>query len=138
MRRGGRNGSEDGVMLADYTARIVDVPGRGIRLEPAGGSAVPDQPNDVDLLAIGIAFALGAAGYEHHPEPRDPEAQTLEGLLAGTAVMPWRRAAAGAGPGTADPGTEPHVICGQAASGMFTCTVRYLPASTPQAGSGGL
>jgi hypothetical protein len=125
-------------MPTDYTARIIDVPSRGIRLEPADGSAVPDQPNDVDLLAIGVAIALGAAGYEHHPEPRDPQVQTLEGLLAGTAVMPWRRGAAAAGPGTAEPGTEPHVTCGRAASGMFTCTVRYLPASTPQADPGGL
>ncbi|MEV6283126.1 hypothetical protein [Kribbella sp. NPDC051770] len=73
-----------------YVARIVDVPGSGLRLEPAEGSVAPELPNDVNLLGMAAALALGAAGYKHHPEVRDPEMQTLEALLAGEAVMPWR------------------------------------------------
>jgi hypothetical protein len=73
-----------------YVARIVEVPGRGLRLEPAEGSTAPDQPTEVNLLGMAAALALGAAGYEHHPETRDAELQTLDALLAGEAVMPWR------------------------------------------------
>jgi hypothetical protein len=72
-----------------YVARIVDVPDHGIRLEPTEDSISPDQPNQTNLLALAIAMALGAAGYHHHPEPRDPGLQTLDTLLAGEAVMPW-------------------------------------------------
>lgn len=70
-------------------ARIVDVPDHGIRLEPTEDSVSPDLPNDTNLLAMSAALALGAAGYRHHPEPRDPDLQTLDALLAGEAVMPW-------------------------------------------------
>jgi hypothetical protein len=73
-----------------YVARIVDVPGSGLRLEPAEESVAPEQPTEVNLLGMAVALALGAAGYEHHPETRDPELQTLDALLAGDAVMPWR------------------------------------------------
>ena len=69
-----------------YVARIVDVPDQGIRLEPTEDSVQPDQPN---LLALSAALALGAAGYRHRPEPRDPEMDTLDALLMGGVVMPW-------------------------------------------------
>jgi hypothetical protein len=72
-----------------YVARIVDVPGQGIRLEPAEDSVSPDQPTETNLLAMSAALALGAAGYRHHPEPRDADLQTLDALLAGEVVMPW-------------------------------------------------
>lgn len=73
-----------------YEARIVDVPGSGLRLEPAEGSTAPDQPTEVNLLGIAMARALSAAGYEHHAETRDADLQTLGALFAGEAVMPWR------------------------------------------------
>jgi hypothetical protein len=72
-----------------YVARIVDVPGSGLRLEPVEGSARPEQPTEVNLLGMAVALALGAAGYQHHPQTRDPELQTLDALIAGEAVMPW-------------------------------------------------
>lgn len=72
-----------------YVARIVDVPGQGIRLEPAEDSVSPDQPTETNLLAMSAALALGAAGYRHHPETRHPGLQTLDALLAGEVVMPW-------------------------------------------------
>jgi hypothetical protein len=74
-----------------YEAAVVEVEGAGLRLEPAAGLAVPEDPNDVNLLAIAVALALGRAGYEHHPEARDAEHQTLEALLTGATTMPWRR-----------------------------------------------
>jgi hypothetical protein len=112
-------------MAGKYTAQIVDVPGEGIRLEPAAGASIPEQPNDINLLAIALAFALGTAGYEHHPRPRNPEAQTLEGLLAGTLTMPWRP-----GPAAGGPGTSRYIICEQGASGHFQCAVRGQPGGT--------
>jgi hypothetical protein len=97
-----------------YVARIVEVPDRGIRLEPGEGTAVPERPTEVNLLGMAIALALGAAGYRHHPEQRDPELQTLDALLAGEAVMPWEPAEAG---GTA------YVVC-ELNDGRPTCEVR--------------
>lgn len=76
-----------------YVARIVEVPEQGLRLEPTADSTAPDQPTQVNLLGLAVALALGAAGYEHHPEPRDAETQTVEALLAGSAVIPWRHPA---------------------------------------------
>ena len=98
-----------------YVAQIVEVPDHGIRLEPAADSVVPEQPTDVNLLGMAIALALGAAGYRHHAEQRDPELQTLDGLLSGDAVMPWR--ATGSGGGT------PYIVC-QLNDGRPTCEVR--------------
>ncbi|MEU4192126.1 hypothetical protein AB0E69_09520 [Kribbella sp. NPDC026611] len=80
----------------EYVARIVEVPDRGIKLEPEEGTTIPDQPTEVNLLGMAIALALGAAGYQHHAEPRDTELQTLDALLSGDAVMPWRAATSGA------------------------------------------
>lgn len=78
-----------------YIARIVEVPDQGIRLEPANNSVTPEQPTEVNLLGMAIALALGAAGYRHHAEQRDPELQTLDTLLSGDAVMPWRASESG-------------------------------------------
>jgi hypothetical protein len=74
-----------------YEAAVVEIAGEGVRLDPLVGGSVPDEPNDVNLLAIAVALALGRAGYEHHPDARDPERQTLEALLAGETTMPWWR-----------------------------------------------
>jgi hypothetical protein len=108
-------------MADTYIARIIDVHGEGIRLEPTPDSDVPDQPNDVNLLAMAIALALGAAAYEHHPEPRNPGVQTLEALLTGEATMPWR----GGSPDAAVP--APHVVCERSSSGVPRCRVQSGP-----------
>jgi hypothetical protein len=106
-------------MTSKYTARVVEVPDEGVRLEPTAGSAVPELPNELNLLAMSVALALGRASYEHHPEPRDQEVQTIEALLAGKATMPWRRGL---------PATEAHyVTCEESASGVWTCEVRTQP-----------
>lgn len=109
-------------MEPKYAARIVEVPHSGIRLEPLAGSVPPVQPNDLNLLAMAVALALGQAGYEHHPAPRDVRVQTVEGLLAGEAVMPWRRRDAEAGR------SGPIVICEVADSGVARCRVEPGPA----------
>jgi hypothetical protein len=108
-------------MAGTYIARIVDVPGEGIRLEPTAGSEVPEQPNDVNLLAMAVALALGAAAYEHHPEPRNPEVQTLEALLTGEATMPWRGGSTSSGP------ASPYVVCERTGSGTPRCRVQHGP-----------
>jgi hypothetical protein len=97
-----------------YVARIVEVPDRGIKLEPEAGSVAPEGPTEVNLLGMAIALALGAAGYRHHAEQRDPELQTLDTLLSGDAVMPWR-------PGE-DAGTA-YIVC-ELNDGRPTCEVR--------------
>ncbi|MGW1342425.1 hypothetical protein ACWCOV_15365 [Kribbella sp. NPDC002412] len=97
-----------------YVARIVEVPDHGIKLAPEAGAVVPDQPAEVNLLGMAIAFALGSAGYRHHAEQRDPELQTLATLLTGDAVMPWFATSAG---GTA------YVVC-ELNDGRPTCEVR--------------
>ena len=89
---------------------------------------MPEQPNDVNLLGMAVALALGASGYEHHPEPRDPQLQTLDALLAGEATMPWRaRPAEQARAADA----VPHVVCGRTANGAFSCEVQHRPAEHP-------
>jgi hypothetical protein len=115
-------------MPDEYVARVVEVPDLGVRLEPTAGSVIPDNPYEVNLLALAVALAMGAAEYEHHPELRDTEVQTLEGLLAGTATMPWRAgrpAAAGA--------AEPYVLCEKSRSANWRCRVGPPPAD-PAAG----
>jgi hypothetical protein len=97
-----------------YVARIVEVPDHGIKLEPAEDSVAPDQPTEVNLLGMAIALALGAAGYRHHAEQRDPELQTLDTLLTGEAVMPWR---------SPDESATPYLVC-QLNDGLPTCEVR--------------
>lgn len=108
-------GATLGCMTAGrYIARIVEVPEHGIKLEPAEGSVAPDEPTEVNLLGMAIALALGAAGYHHHAEPRDAELQTLDALLSGDAVMPWR---------PAQSGDTPYVVC-ELNDGKPTCEVR--------------
>ncbi|NIK58804.1 hypothetical protein [Kribbella shirazensis] len=97
-----------------YVARIVEVPDHGIKLEPGEGTTVPEQPTEVNLLGMAIALALGAAGYQHHPEQRDPGLQTLDALLAGKAVMPWK---------PVEPGGTAYVVC-ELNDGRPTCEVR--------------
>ncbi len=103
-----------------YVARVVDVPDAGIRLDPVAGSAVPGEPTEVNLLGLAVALALGSAQYEHHPEPRDAALQTVEALLAGEAVMPWRATGGVAG-------TVPYVVCERTASGHYGCRVQHRP-----------
>jgi hypothetical protein len=119
-------------MADTYTARIVDVPGQGLRLAPTDDAAVPEQPNEAHLLALAVALALGAAGYQHHPQPRDPRVQTIETLLTGDAVMPWRAGSsreaderdAGA---DCPPGTAAYVVCDCTHAGNPKCHVRCVP-----------
>ncbi|GAA1564575.1 MULTISPECIES: hypothetical protein [Kribbella] len=94
-----------------YVARIVEVPEHGIKLEPVDGTTVPEQPTEVNLLGMAIALALGAAGYRHHAEQRDPGLQTLDALIAGDAIMPWK------------PGTDGFLVC-ELNDGRPTCEVR--------------
>lgn len=97
-----------------YVARIVEVPEHGIKLEPAADAVVPEEPTQVNLLGMAVALALGAAGYRHHAEQRDPELQTLDALLTGDAVMPWR---------PESPGSTPYLVC-ELNDGRPTCEVR--------------
>ena len=106
-------------MTGSYTADIIDVPSHGIRLRPEHGADVPRAPSEQNLLALAIALALGAAGYEHHPEPRDPGLQTIDALLEGHTTAPWRalgRTATGDGPAHA-------VVCQRSKSASWSCHV---------------
>ena len=100
--------------MSKYVARIVEVPDHGIKLEPGEGTTVPEKPTEVNLLGMAVALALGAAGYRHHAEQRDSELQTLDALLAGDAVMPWKPAHAGA---------TAYLVC-ELNDGRPTCEVR--------------
>jgi hypothetical protein len=107
-----------------YVARVVDVPDEGIRLAPLTGALAPEEPTEANLLGMAVALALGASEYEHHPEPRNPALQTIDALLAGDAVMPWRA--------TAEfPGTVPYVVCDRSASGHYSCRVQHRPKDEP-------
>ncbi|MEV6899287.1 hypothetical protein [Amycolatopsis sp. NPDC051372] len=101
-------------MSDSYTAAIVPSPEAGVRLRPEGGE-LPTDANDVNLLGMAIALALGRAGYEHHPEPRNPQLQTLDALIAGDTVMPWLR------PGGAT--DEQQLTCTRGAGGAWRCEV---------------
>jgi hypothetical protein len=106
-------------MSARYSALIAEVPGEGIRLEPTADAGIPELPNEVNLLAMSVALALGRAEYEHHPQPRDPNFQTLDALLAGEAVMPWRTR-------SADPDDPHYVTCERSAAGTWECRVERV------------
>lgn len=107
-------------MTGSYTADIIDVPSHGIRLRPEPGADVPRAPSEQNLLALAIALALGAAGYEHHPEPRDPGLQTIDALLEGHTTAPWRAGQAGSGDGQ-PPGHA--VVCQRSKSAAWSCHV---------------
>ncbi|WP_326836580.1 hypothetical protein VSH64_16980 [Amycolatopsis rhabdoformis] len=101
-------------MSDSYTAAIVHSPEAGVRLRP-DATDLPGDANDVNLLGMAIALALGRAGYEHHAEARDPQLQTLDALIAGDTVMPWRR--------PDDSTDEQHLTCTRAATGAWRCEV---------------
>ena len=76
-------------MAARYRAEIVEEAGHGVRLRPTDGTAAPAELNEVHLLGLAVALAMGAAGYEHHPQPRNADI-TIDALLAGEVSMPWQ------------------------------------------------
>lgn len=96
-----------------YIAEIAEV-GDGVRLKPTADSTVPTDPTEVNLLGLAIALAMGAAGYEHHPEPRDPEVQTIDALLAGDATMPWQ---------PSQPGGKAQVVCEKPDDAPWRCRI---------------
>jgi hypothetical protein len=107
-------------VTGSYTADIIDVPSHGIRLQPEQGADVPRAPGEQNLLALAIAMALGAAGYEHHPEPREPGLQTIDALLEGHSTAPWRAGRADGGP----TGGHGHaVVCTRSKSAAWSCHV---------------
>jgi hypothetical protein len=103
-------------MTGMYAAEIVGVPAHGVRLRPTDPPSIPAEPGEANLLALAIALAMGAAGYEHHPEPRDPGIQTIDGLLAGDVAMPWRTA------GGQQPGH--YIVCERSGPGTWKCHVQ--------------
>lgn len=78
----------------------------------------PEEPTQVNMLGLAVAMALGAAGYRHHPEPRDPELQTLDTLLAGEAVMPWISAEDAND-------AQVYIVCEASTTGLPQCEVQY-------------
>lgn len=101
-------------MNPTYTAALVQQPEHGLRLMPTAQSVVPEDPSEVNLLALAVVHALGVAGWEHHPAPRDPEVQTLEAVLAGEVSLPWRS-------DSAAPGAQ--IVCSRPDSAGWTCRV---------------
>jgi hypothetical protein len=108
-------------VTGSYTADIIDVPSHGIRLRPEHGADLPRAPSEQNLLALAIAMALGAAGYEHHPEPRDPGLQTIDALLEGQTTAPWRTVRADGGGPAAGPAHA--VVCQRSKSASWSCHV---------------
>jgi hypothetical protein len=105
-------------VAARYSAEVISA-GDGVRLQPADGTEIPTDETQVHLLGLAIALAMGAAGYEHHPRPRDPDDQTIDRLLTGEATMPWQVAGAYGGAATAT-----HVVCDRSGSGSWKCHVQ--------------
>jgi len=99
-------------VAATYSARIVTMPD-GVRLQPVNPTNVPDNPYDVNLLALAVALSMGAAGYQHHPEPRDPQLD-LDELLQGTVTMPWIAPSTG----------EPLIVCERTSEGTWHCDLQ--------------
>ena len=110
---------------ATYTARLCPQPDHGIRLDPSPNSVLPERPEELNLLALAVAIALGHAGFEHHPEPRVAEIQTLDALLSGEITAPWRAPLAA-------PGQDLHVRCDRLPTGVWVCSVGPAPADARQ------
>jgi len=114
-------------VTGSYTADIIDVPSHGIRLRPEHGADVPRAPSEQNLLALAIALALGAAGYEHHPEPRDPGLQTIDALLEGHTTAPWRARRPGGGDDGSGGGDGPPaghaIVCQRSKNAAWSCHV---------------
>jgi hypothetical protein len=103
-------------VAARYTAEIVEeAGGGGVRLRPTDGTAIPTELNEIHLLGLAIALAMGAAGYEHHPEPRDPDL-TIDTLLTGEVTMPWQRPAGGGAQAS-------RVVCERSDSAAWRCRI---------------
>jgi hypothetical protein len=112
-------GRQRGDNVSDsYRARVAEIHDQGILLQPDPGTSVPDDPSEVNLLVLAIAAALGAADYEHHPEVRSSELQSLEALLAGETAIPWRPRSA-----RADGADEPYLVCERLPSSAWTCRI---------------
>jgi hypothetical protein len=101
-----------------YRARVAEIHAQGILLQPDAGTTVPDDPSQVNLLVLAIAAALGAAGYEHHPEVRSSELESLDALVAGEVAIPWRPVAP-----RADGADEPQLVCERLPSSAWRCRV---------------
>jgi hypothetical protein len=102
-------------VAAKYSAEIVEEAGQGVRLRPADGAAVPTELNEVHLLGLAVALAMGAAGYEHHPQPRDPDI-TIDTLLAGEVAMPWQKPSGGQAPAS-------RIVCERSDSAAWRCRI---------------
>jgi hypothetical protein len=114
--------SEEGALSEYYVARIVEVEGTGIRLQPTEDAKVPGGGNDVNLLALAVALALGHAAYHHHPEIRDAQIDTIDGLLSGEVTMPWVPTD---GHGHVDcPDDAPYIVCELMSGGAVHCKVQ--------------
>ncbi len=105
-------------MTDSYRARVAEIHDQGILLQPDAGTTVPDDPSQVNLLVLAIAAALGTAGYEHHPEVRSSELQSLDALVAGEIAIPWRPGAS-----RADGAEEPELVCERQPSSAWKCRV---------------
>jgi hypothetical protein len=102
-------------VAARYSAEIVEEAGGAVRLRPADGTAIPTELNEVHLLGLAIALAMGAAGYQHHPEPRDPDI-TIDALLTGDVAMPWQGPSGG--------GTQAsRIVCDRSDSAAWRCRI---------------
>jgi hypothetical protein len=95
----------------NFTAQLVEIADEGVRLAPTLDTVVPDDPSEVNLLALAVLHALGLAGWQHHPTPRDPKVQTLRGALAGEVSLPWQPGASSAG----------YVVCERQPSSVWIC-----------------
>lgn len=105
-------------MTDSYRARVAEIHEQGILLQPGADTTAPDDPSEVNLLVLAIAAALGAAGYEHHPEVRSSELESLDALLAGETAIPWRPGSA-----RADGADEPYLVCERLPSSAWRCRI---------------
>jgi hypothetical protein len=102
-------------VAARYSAEIVEEAGHGVRLRPTDGTTVPTELNEVHLLGLAIALAMGAAGYEHHPEPRNPDI-TIDTLLTGDVAMPWQKP-------SGEGASASRIVCERSDSAAWRCHI---------------